>query len=284
MVEDSGPSVLVTEGPLIERLPFLDGLSTIDLSAVPARWREQSTSNLDGVALGQDHLAYVIYTSGSTGQPKGVGVTHGNVSRLFSATAAWFEFGSADVWTLFHSYAFDFSVWELWGALFSGARLIVVPKETARSSDAFYELLCRDQVTVLNQTPSAFQQLITAQAMNGDKHQLREVIFGGEALEPASLKPWYEQNRGQKIRLSNMYGITETTVHVTYRALEEWDTERRGRSPIGCRIPDLRMYIVDDEGEPVPVGVAGELYVGGAGVTRGYLNRSGLTAERFIPC
>src|SRR6185312_272393 len=229
------------------------------------------------------HLAYVIYTSGSTGQPKGVMVEHMNVARLFTATAAWFHFSDKDVWSLFHSYAFDFSVWEIWGALLYGGRLVVVSRETARSPQAFYKLVCQERVTILNQTPSAFRQLISAQGERGKAPRLRHVIFGGEALDVASLKPWYEQNNGGPARLINMYGITETTVHVTYRPLEQVDTERRsGNSPIGCRIPDLRVYILDSNREPVPVGVVGEMYVGGAGVARGYLNRPELTAEKFI--
>ena len=209
-------------------------------------------------------------------------VEHANVARLFTATDAWFQFDSKDVWTFFHSYAFDFSVWEIWGALLYGGRLIVVPKDTARSPEDLYEVLCRENVSVLNQTPSAFRQLIAAQAKSNEVHQMRYVIFGGEALEVATLKPWYEQNPGRPTRLINMYGITETTVHVTYRPLEEADTERRGGSLIGCRIPDLRVYILDSNQEPAPVGMVGELYVGGAGVARGYLNRAELTAERFL--
>ena len=228
-----------------------------------------------------NHLAYVIYTSGSTGKPKGVMVEHANVVRLFRATDAWFRFNENDVWTLFHSYAFDFSVWEIWGALLYGGRLIVVPKDIARSPQDFYKLLCRGKVTVLNQTPSAFRQLITAQAESEEVHRLRYVIFGGEALEVAALKPWYERNP-QHTQLINMYGITETTVHVTYRPLEQADAEQRGASLIGTNIPDLRTYILDPQRQPVPIGVAGELYVSGAGVARGYLHRPELTQEKFV--
>jgi non-ribosomal peptide synthetase component F len=194
-----------------------------------------------------------------------------------------FHFDAHDVWTFFHSYAFDFSVWEIWGALLYGGRLIVVPKDTARSPEEFHRLICREKVTVLNQTPSAFRQFIAAQAGSAEEHCLRYVVFGGEALEMATLKPWYEKNEENRPRLINMYGITETTVHVTHRALLKEDAGRRGGSPIGKRIPDLRAYILDAHGEPVPVGVAGELFIGGAGVARGYLNRPELTAERFVP-
>ncbi|MER6583678.1 amino acid adenylation domain-containing protein, partial [Nonomuraea sp. NPDC001023] len=220
--------------------------------------------------------AYVIYTSGSTGRPKGVVVTHHNVVRLLSATDAWFGFGPGDVWTLFHSYAFDFSVWELWGALLYGGRLVVVPYGTSRSPGDLLALLERERVTVLNQTPSAFYQLIAAD--DGRDLALRYVIFGGEALEPARLAPW-RARRPDLPRLVNMYGITETTVHVTHHVLPPG--EQHG-SPIGRGIPDLRVYVLDDRLRPVPPGVVGELYVAGDGLARGYLGRPGLTAERFV--
>ena len=191
-----------------------------------------------------------------------------------------------DVWTLFHSYAFDFSVWEIWGALLYGGRLVVVPYWVSRSPEDFRELLLREQVTVLNQTPSAFRQLIQADAEAGPpvKTALRYVIFGGEALELASLKPWIERHGDRQPRLVNMYGITETTVHATYRPItvDDLDSGSAG-SVIGVPIPDLRLLLLDPHGAPVPVGVPGEIYVGGAGVARGYLNRDQLTAERFLP-
>src|SRR5262249_9180834 len=120
------------------------------------------------------------------------------------------------------------------------------------------------------------------QGASRQTHQLRRVIFGGEALEVATLKPWSQGQRNLHTRLINMYGITETTVHVTYRPLELFDSERPGSSPIGNRIPDLKIYLLDNHGQPVPIGVTGEMYVGGAGVARGYLNHPELTAERFV--
>jgi amino acid adenylation domain-containing protein len=284
MLKDSAPAVLLTQEDLRGLFPGVEErVPVLDMAAARS-WESEPDINPDQVSVGvtPQHVAYVIYTSGSTGVPKGVMVEHANVARLFSATDAWFRFDANDVWTLFHSYAFDFSVWEIWGALFYGGRVVIVPKDVARSPEDFYELLCRTKATVLNQTPSAFRQLISVQAKNKKSHQLRYVVFGGEALETAMLKPWYEQKQNQKTQLINMYGITETTVHVTYRPLTAADTERRGGSPVGCRIPDLRTYILDDQRQPVPLGVVGELYVGGAGVARGYLNRPELTAERFL--
>ncbi|HEY4575860.1 MAG TPA: amino acid adenylation domain-containing protein, partial [Thermoanaerobaculia bacterium] len=233
------------------------------------------------VPVAPDLPAYVIYTSGSTGRPKGVVVTHANAARLFTATDPWLNFGSEDVWTLFHSYAFDFSVWEIWGALLYGGRLVVVPYWVSRSPEAFHALLREERVTVLNQTPSAFRQLIWAAEGRPADLALRYVIFGGEALEPASLAPWVARYGDQKPRLINMYGITETTVHVTYRPLGTADLA--GGSRIGQPIPDLAVHLLDAGLQPVPVGVPGEIHVGGAGLAQGYLHRPDLTAARFVP-
>ncbi|MEU4805248.1 non-ribosomal peptide synthase/polyketide synthase [Actinosynnema sp. NPDC023587] len=240
MIDDARPVVV------LDSLP--------DVSAHPSVAPE--------TALLPEHPAYVIFTSGSTGKPKGVVIPHGNVERLFSATDHWFGFDENDVWTLFHSYAFDFSVWELWGPLLHGGRLVVVPYDISRSPADFARLLRDEGVTVLNQTPSAFYQLLPEQP------DARFVIFGGEALDLAKVADW--QGSGALI---NMYGITETTVHVTY-------TEADGS--IGVPIPDLRVYVLDEDLQPVPPGVPGEMHVAGPGLARGYLNRPGLTASRFV--
>ncbi len=230
-----------------------------------------------------DDLAYVIYTSGSTGKPKGVLVTHANVARLFSATTHWYGFNEKDRWTLFHSYAFDVSVWELWGALLHGGSIVVVPYWVSRDPVAYRDLLVKEQVTILCQTPSAFRQLIQADLTDAPaKFALREIIFAGEALELQSLKPWVERYGDQKPRLINMYGITETTVHVTYRIITRADIDAGTGSVIGEPIPDLYILLLDERGEPVPVGVPGEIWVGGPGVADGYLNRPELTAQRFV--
>jgi len=243
-----------------------------------AEWAGESEANLESEVVAEN-LAYVIYTSGSTGKPKGVGINHGQVERLLASTEEQFHFNSDDVWTLFHSYAFDFSVWELWGALCYGGRLVVVPYLVSRAPAEFYELLVREGVTVLNQTPSAFRQL-EAVAEPG-RWKLRVVIFGGEGLELRSLQGWFERYGEEQPRLVNMYGITETTVHVTYREVRKRDAERGG-SAIGTGLSDLRLYVLDEQQQLAPTGVVGELYVGGGGVGRGYLKRPELTAERFI--
>lgn len=233
--------------------------------------------------FGANEVAYMIYTSGSTGKPKGVPIRHYNVARLFSATHEWFKFNSQDVWSLCHSYAFDFSVWEIWGALFYGGSLVLVPEKIRKSLDVMYALLVRERVTILNQTPSSFQQLMHIdERYEYDKlSSLRFIIFGGAPLEIQSLKPWFDRHGDKKPCLINMFGITETTVHVTYRPIKISDLNLYV-SPIGVPIPDLQIYLLDKYLQPVPRNVIGEMYVGGAGVAHGYYNREDLTHERFI--
>jgi amino acid adenylation domain-containing protein len=227
--------------------------------------------------------AYVIYTSGSTGRPKGVVVTHENVVRLFTATSSVFDFGPADVWSLYHSCAFDFSVWEMWGALLHGGRIVVVPYIVSRSPGAFLDLLQREHVTVLSQTPTAFRELATVSARSGHPDlPLRFVVFGGERLDPAILRDWFAARGGSGPQLVNMYGITETTVHVTAHIVTAADAQGH-RSTIGSPLSGMTITLCDEQMQPVPPGTQGEIIVGGLGVTRGYLNRPGLTADRFVP-
>jgi amino acid adenylation domain-containing protein len=242
-----------------------------------------------GVASGVRDLppelpAYVIYTSGSTGKPKGVVVGNAHVARLFAATDPPFGFGPADAWTLFHSYAFDFSVWEIWGALLYGGRLTVVPYWTSRSPEAFRDLLGQAQTTVLNQTPSAFRQLDAVDSGQAPLPALRAVIFGGEALDVSSLAGWFARYGDARPRLVNMFGITETCVHVTYREVTAADARAaQVGSPIGIPIADLSLRVLDRLGQPTPIGVPGEICVGGAGPALGYLGRPELSAARFVP-
>ncbi len=283
LLEDAHIAVLVTQQRILACLPAYER-PHICLDADQDVLKQQSMTNPTW-QVRSDQCAYVIYTSGSTGKPKGVVVSHANVMRLFSATEAWFHFSARDVWTLFHSYAFDFSVWEIWGALLYGGTLIVVPYWMSRSPQDFYKLLGQEGVTILNQTPSAFRQLQQVALQVGDntlQNHLRYVIFGGEALEIQRLRPWFEHYGELRPQLVNMYGITETTVHVTYRPIKRWDVEQEVGSVIGQPIPDLDLYIVDNHMREVPIGAPGELYVGGKGVARGYLNRTELTQQRFI--
>ncbi len=235
-----------------------------------------------------DQLAYVIYTSGSTGQPKGVAVTHGNIASLLRTAQPHFGFGPDDVWTLFHSPAFDFSVWEIWGALCHGGGLVVVPYETARSPRLFRQLVSQHGVTVLNQTPTAFLQFQTADAADDSPLKLRWIIFGGEALSPSQLAPWMARHGDAAPALVNMFGITETTVHVTWHRVThaqvtQAQVMQAGASLIGQALPEFDVQVLDAQLRPVPVGAVGQLYVGGGGVARGYLHQSALTAQRYIP-
>jgi amino acid adenylation domain-containing protein len=298
MLQDSKSPVLMTEQRMLEKLfedtrsgsivSEAEGLDRkLKIVCLDRDWEliafESNESPLNRTT--PENLAYVIYTSGSTGTPKGVSITHQNVIRLLETTRSWFHFDHNDVWTLFHSYAFDFSVWEIWGSLLFGGRLVIVPYWVSRSPEMFYKLLSDERVTVLNQTPSAFRQLIQLEKLSADLPELalRLVIFGGEKLDFQSLQPWFDRHGDRRPQLVNMYGITETTVHVTYRPIEVTDLSTAGGSLIGVPLPDLDLYVLDPNQNPVPIGVPGELCVGGVGLARGYLNRPELTAERFIP-
>ncbi|RBL90505.1 non-ribosomal peptide synthetase [Chitinophaga flava] len=227
-----------------------------------------------------DSLAYVIYTSGTTGNPKGALITHRNVVRLFKNDSELFDFNQDDVWTMFHSYCFDFSVWEMYGALFYGGKLVIVPTAATKDPAAFTTLLKHTGTTICNQTPSSFYNIAEHILENEELPlNLRYVIFGGEALSPGRLAGWHQQY--PDVRLVNMYGITETTVHVTYKEITENEIAAN-ISNIGRPIPTLSAYILDQHRQLVPPGVWGELYVGGAGVCNGYLNREDLTRQRFV--
>ncbi|MEF3306206.1 amino acid adenylation domain-containing protein [Paenibacillus sp. GYB003] len=291
MLGDAAPTCIVTNGDAASTLPGTGGIPAIVLDEPAtvkalAACRSTNPADADRIApLAPDSPAYVIYTSGSTGLPKGVVIPHRNVVRLFGATARRFRFGPDDVWTLFHSYAFDFSVWELWGALLYGGKLVVVSYADSRSPSRFLELLAAEGVTVLNQTPSAFYELVQAdrdRPAGSPPLSLRYVVFGGEALELARLEEWYRRHPDDSPMLVNMYGITETTVHVSFFPLDEETARVKSGSLIGEPIDDLRVYVLDGELQPVPPGVPGEMYVAGDGLARGYLGRPGLTAERFV--
>ena len=282
MLSDAEAPVVITDSRTANNLAqSTTAVICVDTDA--ESWAGLSPEDLSSNVT-PDNLAYSIFTSGSTGKPKGVLITHANVSRLFDATEEWFHFNEQDAWTFFHSSAFDFSVWEIWGALIYGGRLVIVPFADSRSPEQFYKLLASEGVTVLNQTPSAFRQLIGVDEKkpNEKLDQLRLVIFGGEALNLQSLGPWFNKYGDTKPQLVNMYGITETTVHVTYRPLTHSDLREAPGSVIGIPIPDLQLYVLDAALQPVPIGIPGEMFVGGAGVARGYLKRDTLTAERFI--
>lgn len=241
--------------------------------------------NLDSkhltVSMTPKSEAYIIYTSGSTGNPKGVIVEHRNVVRLIEATKNIYDFSSKDIWTLFHSYAFDFSIWEIFGSLLTGGSLLIVPFSVTRSPEEFYKLVIDQQVSVLNQTPSAFRQFQNIAVNTEESLHLQIVIFGGEALDIPSLKKWTEKYGFNTPMLVNMYGITETTVHSTYKILKKKDFFNSQGSAIGKPLSDLSIFVVDSKGRLLPKGIVGEMYIGGQGVTRGYLNNLKLTDEKF---
>ncbi|MGP3976838.1 amino acid adenylation domain-containing protein [Streptomyces sp. 8N114] len=281
VLRDSAPRVLLVDGAVPEGLDAGEA-AVVDVPGDAGRWADLPDGDLEpekGASTGD--LAYVIYTSGSTGLPKGVMVEHRNMSRFFVAAQEWFGYRTGDVWTLFHSFAFDFTVWEMWGALLHRGRLVVVTQEVARSPKDFYALLCAEGVTVLGQTPTGFGQLIAAQGEDGAPHQVRTVLLGGEELDASPLAPWFRRPVNDGTTLVNMWGTTETTVVSTYREVTEPDTRLTTR-PIGRPLPGLSVYVLDKYGKPVPTGAVGELVIGGEVVARGYLNRPELTAERFV--
>ena len=285
MLGDAGPVLLVCDQATASVLPD----TGVPAVVVDDPGCAVAVAGLSGAALGDadragplvpGHPAYVIFTSGSTGRPKGVVVEHRNVVRLITQTRQWVPAGPDDAWSLFHSYAFDFSVWEMWGALATGGRLVVVPYLVSRSATEFRALLAAERVTVLSQTPMAFYQLMEVWG-DGTGLGVRYVIFGGEALDCARVARWARTVADPPV-LVNMYGITETTVHVTGHVVPA-GTETAA-SVVGTAIPDLRVYVLDERLKLVPRGVGGEMYVAGAGLARGYLGRPGLTAERFLAC
>jgi amino acid adenylation domain-containing protein len=280
MLQDSAAALVLTDS-VHAQASFLAGIPQLEISQAIAQTDEAAQPS---TALFQPtQLAYVIYTSGSTGQPKGVLIEHRHVMRLMAAAEQHFSFGPADRWSVFHSFSFDFSVWELWGALFYGGTALVVERHLAMDPAAFYQWVAEQQITVLNQTPSAFERFSRADATAAQALALRYIIFGGEALNLPSLQSWTDRHQDEQPALINMYGITETTVHVTYRRIRQADIRAGNGSLIGQPLADLSAYVLDPRQQPVPVGMVGELYVGGAGVARGYLNRPELTAQRFLP-
>ncbi len=238
-----------------------------------------SEENLECINSPED-LIYIIYTSGSTGTPKGVMLCHRNIVRLIKNKDFQFDFNEDDVWTMFHSVAFDFSVWELYACLLYGSKLILVPETTAKDPKKFLQLLRDEKVTVLNQTPTYFYNLLDRELLNEDSTLcIRYIIFGGEALKPNLIKPWKEKYPSTK--LINMYGITETTVHVTFKELNEQDL-LLSDSNIGKPIPTLKAYVMDKYLHILPYGIEGEMCISGLGVCKGYLNRPELNEEKFV--
>ncbi|WP_371680299.1 amino acid adenylation domain-containing protein [Streptomyces sp. NBC_01276] len=278
LLDDSGARLVVTDGPLEDGESPLAEVGGLTIAARSGR-PDRRHGGLPAA------IAYVIYTSGSTGTPKGCVVGHAQVLALLDACATVFSFHPGDVWTVTHSFSFDFSVWELWGALLSGGTAVLVPPDVARDPDAFTRLLLSQRVTVLSQTPSMFGFLV---GQLGRVRQclprLRHVVLGGEAVNLQDAVTWLDAEMAPNARLVNMYGITETTVHVTHAELDAHACRAAepGRTPIGRPLPHLDVSLRDAAGSPVPDGTPGEIWVAGTGVTSGYLGRPELTDERFV--
>lgn len=274
---DAGLTLTITEGGSFPDVPGMAVTTMAELTSEadsgPLRRTTEGTGN---------DAAYMIYTSGSTGRPKGVLIPHRNVIALIEATREGLELSPRDKWTWFHSSAFDFSVWEIWGCLLTGGQLVVVPHWVSRDPEQFRELIGRESVSVLNQTPSAFYQLIEVDQRVPVSDSLRLVIFGGEPLDARALLPWFDRHPESRCRLVNMFGITETTVHVTWQDVRRREALGASRS-VGTPIPGWHLYVMDEQQRLLPPGVPGEVYVGGAGVALRYHDRDDLTRARFMP-
>ncbi len=281
ILDDTSALVLLTQSSLLPRLPRQEA-GPLLIDEEPHRLSNFDTSPPASSAAA-DSIAVIQYTSGSTGQPKGCPLTHQNLARLFSTCHSSFKFSAGDVWSLSHSIAFDFSFWEIFGALLFGGRLAIPSDADLASPTARLQFLASEQVTFLNQTPCAFRELIAAESALASPPALalRTVVLGGEPLAPAMLKPWFERHGEESPRLYNMYGLTEAAIHSTWRPLAASDTD--GGSVIGVPLPDVRLYILDRNLKPCPVGVPGDIFVGGPGVAQSYWNRRELTAQRFFP-
>jgi amino acid adenylation domain-containing protein/non-ribosomal peptide synthase protein (TIGR01720 family) len=265
MLADAAPMAAITTAALADKLDGFDVL-VIDVDD-PAVNTQPSTAP---PAPAPDDLAHIIYTSGTTGVPKGVAVTQHNVAQLFDSLQIGVELAPGQVWTQFHSYAFDFSVWEIWGALLHGGRLVVVPDSVARSPDDFHALLVSEQVTVLTQTPSAVGMLST------EGLESAALVIGAEPCPPELVDRWAPGRV-----MVNVYGPTETTMWACKSAPL---TAGSGFPPIGSPVTRAAFFVLDEWLRPVPAGVVGELYLAGAGVGFGYWRRSALTASRFVAC
>ncbi len=276
------PSIVLTTAAVRDRLPSNAG-TILCVDEDQDGFGGEAADN-PAVEILPDHLCYVMFTSGSTGEPNGVMVTHGNVANLFGPVCDQLGFDSQDIWSMFHSCSFGFSVWEVWGAFVHGATLAIVPEDIRNDPDALVDMLGQQQVTVLSQTPSAFRQLLVSGSFRRmrDLDRLRLVAFSGEAVDTADLHTWFGVHKASGPRLANTYAITETAGRITIREYHPGDLGEQPARNIGRPVADTDIWILDERMQPMPTGKAGELFVAGPGVARGYLQRPELTAERFL--
>src|SRR6201999_149858 len=265
MLDDAAPTAAITSTGLRSRL---DGHDVVVIEVDDPGIATQPSTGLPAPA--PNDLAHLIYTSGTTGVPKGVTLPHHNVAQLFDSLEVGVELGPEQVWSQCHSYAFDFSVWEIWAALLGGGRLVVVPEAVAGSPEDFHAVLIAEQVNVLTQTPSAVA------ALSPQGLESAALLLGGEAC-PAEVVDRWAPGRGG----INAYGPTEGTV---YSSISAPRTAGSGAPPIGSPVSTAALFVLDGWLRPVPAGVVGELYVAGRGVAVGYLGRAGLTGSRFVAC
>ncbi len=279
ILEDSQAPIIISESDLEHNFNHRAMVVLLDRDADKIAQQTQQAPTLN---ISPDNLLFVIYTSGSTGKSKGVMATHGNVASLFEAVATKLPFNNQDIWTMFHSYSFGFSVWEIWGALLHGGKLIIVPQYICAAAEEFYDLVHREKVTVLSQTPSAFNLFVRADCAIDKSLSLRFIVFSGEALEPYLLKSWVANHGDDQPQLVNMYAMCETAGEVTYKRLKAQDIDHAQRSIIGSPLPHVTIHLLDESRQPVSFGTPGEMYIGGKAIARGYLNKPELNAQKFI--
>ncbi|MGW9169993.1 amino acid adenylation domain-containing protein [Streptomyces decoyicus] len=258
-------------------------LGVLDPQEIPWEATPEETVGVSDVRIAGSDPAYMIYTSGSTGNPKGCVVTHGNVLSMLRAALPLFDVSADDRWSIFHSMSFDFSVWELWGAFAKGSRATLVPADITQTPEAFIDFLATEKITVLNQVPSVFRHLAKAHAERPEAlAALRHIIFGGEKIDLDCVRRFSLSCGNRVPEFTNMYGITEITVHATFKRLTEADFESGISSPIGQPLSNLAITIRDEHGVELPPGETGEMWITGDGVAHGYHRRPESTQKSFV--
>ncbi|MFL7963585.1 non-ribosomal peptide synthase/polyketide synthase [Pseudomonas kielensis] len=284
MIQDSASRLLLTQSHWLERLPVPDGVRCLCLDQSQS-WEDAEASNLQR-QVWADSLAYVMFTSGSTGRPKGVGISHGALSKHAFASQHYYGLSSADCVLQFATFNFDAFGEQLFGPLTCGASVVLRGNEVW-DSETLYRHIVEQGITVMDLTTAYWNMIAKEFAAAGprDYAALRQVHSGGEAMPPEGVQAWRRAGLEQ-VKLLNTYGPTEATVTATTLDCSDYVFNRRPLPltlPIGQPLPGRHTYLLDGHLEPTPVGVVGELLIGGELLARGYFQRPGLTAERFIP-